>query len=67
MAETGLNQNYYRDYDPLVGRYVESDPIGLLGTGFSTYSYVKGKPISHYDFLGLAPGSLPSKGRRWTL
>jgi hypothetical protein len=28
MAETGLKQNYLRDYDPLVGRYVESDPIG---------------------------------------
>jgi RHS repeat-associated protein len=31
MAETGLNQNYERDYDPLVGRYIESDPIGLNG------------------------------------
>jgi RHS repeat-associated protein len=27
QAETGLNQNYSRDYDPLVGRYIESDPI----------------------------------------
>ena len=25
-AETGLNQNYFRDYDPLIGRYIESDP-----------------------------------------
>jgi RHS repeat-associated protein len=31
MAESALNQNYHRDYDPLAGRYVESDPIGLLG------------------------------------
>jgi RHS repeat-associated protein len=31
MAETGLNQNVNRDYDPLIGRYVESDPIGVLG------------------------------------
>jgi RHS repeat-associated protein len=30
MAETGLNQNTARDYDPLVGRYVEPDPIGQL-------------------------------------
>jgi RHS repeat-associated protein len=30
-AETGLNYNYFRDYDPATGRYMESDPIGLLG------------------------------------
>jgi RHS repeat-associated protein len=30
-AETGHNYNYERDYDPTVGRYVESDPIGLKG------------------------------------
>jgi RHS repeat-associated protein len=30
-AETGLQYNYYRDYDPATGRYVESDPIGLKG------------------------------------
>ncbi|SRR5947207_5240921 len=27
MAETGLNQNYFRDYDPAVGRYADGDPI----------------------------------------
>ncbi len=27
----GLNYNYFRDYDAKVGRYVESDPIGLDG------------------------------------
>ena len=29
-AETGLNYNYFRDYDPSLGRYVESDPRGIL-------------------------------------
>jgi hypothetical protein len=29
MAETGLNQNVNRDYDPAVGRYIEPDPIGF--------------------------------------
>jgi len=29
-AETGLHYNYFRDYDPLSGRYVQSDPIGIL-------------------------------------
>jgi RHS repeat-associated protein len=54
MAETGLNYNYQRDYDPQVGRYVESDPIGLHGGSFSTYSYGGGNPISDVDPKGEA-------------
>ena len=50
--ETGLHYNYFRDYDPAVGRYVESDPIGLDG-GRNTYAYVLGDPIGSYDALGL--------------
>ena len=38
-SETGLFQNYFRDFDPAVGRYVESDPIGLKGGSSSTYAY----------------------------
>jgi len=53
QAETGLNYNYFRDYDPQTGRYVESDPIGLAGGSFSTYAYVRGNPISRIDPLGL--------------
>jgi RHS repeat-associated protein len=52
QAETGLNQNWMRDYDPLVGRYVESDPIGLA-SGVNTYGYVGANPISFFDLLGL--------------
>jgi RHS repeat-associated protein len=36
-AATGLYHNDFRDYDPTVGRYVQSDPIGLAG-GISTYA-----------------------------
>jgi RHS repeat-associated protein len=52
-GQSGLHQNYFRDYDPAVGRYVESDPIGLRGGSYSTYAYVAGNPISHYDRTGL--------------
>jgi len=52
-AESGKYYNYFRDYDSNVGRYVESDPIGLRG-GPSTFGYSGGKPISHFDSTGLA-------------
>jgi RHS repeat-associated protein len=47
-AETGLHHNGFRDYDPTTGRYIESDPIGLVG-GINTYSYVNGNPV---NFIG---------------
>jgi RHS repeat-associated protein len=51
MAETGLNYNYHRDYDPLTAKYIESDPFGLRG-GINTYAYVEDDPLDGIDPTG---------------
>lgn len=53
-AASGLNYNYFRDYEPGTGRYSQSDPIGL-GGGVSTYGYVGGDPLAFIDPLGQEP------------
>lgn len=60
-SATGFNYNYFRDYDPSVGRYVQSDPIGLAG-GVSTYGYVGGNPLISSDPLGLVELEIPGVG-----
>ncbi len=53
-SETGLYYNYFRDYDPSIGRYIESDPIGL-GGGINTYGYVLNNPLNYADPTGQNP------------
>jgi RHS repeat-associated protein len=50
--ETGLYHNGFRDYAPELGRYLESDPVGLAG-GLNTYLYVNGNPLRRMDYTGL--------------
>ncbi len=58
--ETNLAYNYFRDYDPAIGRYIESDPLGLP-VGLTTYAYVVDNPLDNSDFFGLCPPSIDVK------
>ena len=49
--ESGLHYNYFRTYDPEVGRYTQSDPIGL-GGGLNTYGYANQSPTIYTDPTG---------------
>jgi len=49
---SGLSYNYFRDYDYQVGRYAQSDPVGLRA-GASTYAYSGLSPLSNVDPMGL--------------
>lgn len=46
--ETGLVHNGFRDYAPALGRYIQSDPLGLFG-GSNTYGYVSSSPLGATD------------------
>jgi len=51
-AETSLHYNMQRYYEPSLGRYLQSDPIGLAG-GVNTYTYVNNNPLRWIDPKGL--------------
>jgi RHS repeat-associated protein len=53
-AETGLHYNRFRYYDPVVGRFIHQDPIGLHG-GMNLFRYAV-NPLGWIDVLGLTPG-----------
>jgi len=51
-AETGLYHLRARDYAPLLGRFIQPDPIGMLG-GINLYAYVENDPLNYTDPQGL--------------
>lgn len=63
--EAGLKYNLNRMFDATTGRYLESDPVGLMA-GASTYAYAVGSPLARSDYLGLAASGTVS-GNNLTL
>ena len=69
--ETNLHYNYFRDYDPGLGRYAEADALGVVVARLPTpttplnhlYAYVGSSPIFFEDPLGLL--QLPNWLRNW--
>jgi RHS repeat-associated protein len=47
-----LYYNRARDYDPVLGRYIQADPIGLMGD-VNPYLYANADPVNMIDPLGL--------------
>lgn len=63
-SETGLHYNYYRYYNPPIGRYLTPDPIGLEG-GINLFTYAANNPSNFYDVFGLyAPVPRPEAPSR---
>jgi RHS repeat-associated protein len=51
QSESGLHQNWMRDYDPATGRYLQADPLGLVD-GASVYGYAYQSPLRYMDHRG---------------
>jgi RHS repeat-associated protein len=56
QSESGLHQNWMRDYDPTTGRYLQADPLGLVD-GASVYGYARQSPQMWTDPRGERTGS----------
>lgn len=59
--ETGLEYHSARYYVPWLGRWANSDPIGI-GDGVNVYCYVRGNPKNHFDIIGKQSNTLGAIG-----
>ncbi|PIT49920.1 hypothetical protein BHC46_01275 [Snodgrassella alvi] len=50
--ESGLYYNLARHYNPQTGRYIEADPLGVMG-GLNLYGYANANPLMYADPYGL--------------
>ncbi len=55
QSESGLHQNWMRDYDPTTGRYLQADPLGILDDP-NVYGYARQNPGRYVDPNGLTVG-----------
>jgi RHS repeat-associated protein len=69
QSESGLHQNWMRDYDPTTGRYLQADPLGLVD-GASVYGYVTQNPGRWIDprgeFVWVIPVAVVTAGLIYT-
>ena len=62
--ETGLHYNFFRYYDPEIGRFTQQDPIGLMGGG-NLYQFAP-NTMQWVDVLGLCRCKRPSSQSFWS-
>ena len=63
LPETGLYHYKNRAYHPELGRFMQTDPIGVNG-GMNLYAYVGGDPVNYTDPLGLEEEGIRVDGTR---
>ncbi len=51
-TESNTHYNYYRNYDPELGRYLQADPMGI-SQGMNLYTYANSNPVQYIDPQGL--------------
>ena len=62
--ESGLNYFYHRYYNPVNGRFINEDPVGV-NSGFNLYNFVYNNPINWIDPHGLDAYTDNSRIRNW--
>ena len=50
-----LSENYVREYDPEVGRWLSKDPILFAGGDTNLYGYTVNDPVNYIDSDGKCP------------